>query len=61
MSENVFLTASEVYASLYAAEAYASLYDWSGKLVTIFNYDNVCHDEPDPFSADEPDMTGVCE
>ena len=52
MSDDVFLS---------AAEAYASLYDWSGKLVTIFNYDNVCHDNPDPFAADEPDMTGVCD
>lgn len=52
MSEDLFLTASE---------AYESLYDWSGKLVTILNYDRVCHDDPDPFHADEPDMTGVCE
>ena len=52
MSDDVFLTANG---------AYTSLYDWSGKLVTIFNYDNVLHDDPDPFCADEPDMTGVCE
>ena len=52
MSDDVFLT---------AREACAGLYDWNGDLVTIFNYDSVCHDNPDPFHADEPDMTGVCE
>lgn len=44
-----------------ANEAYASLYDFNGDHVTILNYDNVLHDDPDPFTADEPDMTGVCE
>lgn len=52
MSDGLFLTASE---------AYTSLYDFSDNLVTIFNYDSVFHDDPDPFTADEPDMTGVCE
>lgn len=52
MSDDVFLTASE---------AYASLRDFNGDLVTILKYDSVCHDNPDPFTADEPDMTGVCE
>lgn len=39
----------------------SALRDWNGDLVTILNYDSVCHDNPDPFTADEPDMTGVCE
>ena len=46
---------------LTASEAYTSLYDWNGDQVTIINYDNVRHDDPDPFHADEPDMTGVSE
>lgn len=52
MSEDLFLSASE---------AYESLYDWNGDLVTILNYDRVFHGDTDPFSADEQDMTGVCE
>lgn len=52
MSEDLFLTASA---------AYASLYDLNGDSVTILNYDRVFHDDPDPFDAGEPDMTGVCE
>lgn len=52
MSEDLFFSANA---------AYASLYDLNGDSVTILNYDSVCHDDPDPFSADEPDMTGVSE
>ena len=35
--------------------------DFNGDLVTIFKYDRRTEESPDPFSADEPDMTGVCE
>ena len=35
--------------------------DWRGAPVTIINYDRRTEENPDPFSADEPDMTGVCE
>lgn len=35
--------------------------DLNGDLVTIINYDRRTEGNPDPFSADEPDMTGVCE
>lgn len=46
---------------LVADEACDAIRDFNGDLVTIFNYDNVFHDDPDPFHADDPDMTGVCE
>ena len=39
----------------------SALRDWNGDLVTIINYDRRTEENPDPFSADEPDMTGVCE
>lgn len=34
--------------------------DLNGDPVTIINYDRRAEEIPDPFSADEPDMTGVC-
>lgn len=35
--------------------------DWRGDPVTIINFDRRTEENPDPFCADEPDMTGVCE
>lgn len=52
MSEDLFLSANA---------AYASLYDLNGDSVTIFNHDRRTEENPDPFDAGEPDMTGVCE
>lgn len=39
----------------------SALRDWNGDPVTIINYDRRTEENPDPFDADEPDMTGVCE
>ena len=39
----------------------SALRDWNGDPVTIINYDRRTEENPDPFSADDPDMTGVCE
>lgn len=39
----------------------SELRDWIGNPVVTYRYDNISHDDPDPFHADEPDMTGVCE
>ena len=38
-----------------------ALRDWNGDQVTIINYDRRAWENPDPFTADEPDMTGVSE